>query len=410
MDVPSISSTEGSGTSRQQRGGTRYAWNLDNITSSTDTEIESTEKWYIVSSILLKANSLYLYECSIDPRWRTEGDVATIHIRSSEEPAFKKLLEFIHGCYAPRTSSNVSELSQVMVVAKRFRVSTCYDICEALLIRNYGSLEHPELLTLPLSVVLQLLQSNDLEVESEDIVYRFATEWGKKNHSTIRRRRLALNIYFQPLIRFRYMSNDMLTTALREGDTNFSFNSIYNDVAKARRYKTSPPDWLSGNAGARLAERAYKRKPLNILKKSNPRASCRVHLSFTRLECTRLVRSSPACSEEFEFDEGRFSIRVANTLADTYRYFGLALQIVRYPMKASYSCTASSKTKEGDQHVVTHTWELKVLPRVPDAYEDLFSMSWKDFIREDSPFFIDNKLYLVIEIEAIDLPCVILDQ
>ncbi|XP_072996785.1 BTB/POZ domain-containing protein At2g46260-like [Typha latifolia] len=299
----------------------------------------------------------------------------------------------MHGISSPSTTDPLN-LSDAINVAEKFQVHLWVKICKEELINRFKSLQHPEIMSLPLAAVTEILKSDDLEVRSEDDVYKFTLEWALRNYRTKQQRHKVMESELGSLIRFHYMSNDMLVHCNTNYDEFFSMQFIREILRTAINDKQKVPE-------RHFVERAYKHKPLMVSEVLEPRRSCTIWLTFTKDECLRLVRSSPVRSMDFDFHDGRFFIQVA---AARDGRFLLSLEVVCLPSHDYFLCTAASKAKGDGEYVGIHSWEFGLRTQDSGLYQDLFGTPLSEFLRDDSSYFNDGKLHLQVKIEAIQQP------
>ncbi|XP_072975198.1 BTB/POZ domain-containing protein At2g46260-like [Typha angustifolia] len=266
------------------------------------------QKWYRINSIILMATSQYFRKC-FESSYEQEEKVLTLHLKESEEPAFRKLLEFMHAT-SSTLATNPFKLSSAMMVAKQFEQQFWVKKCKEGLINRFKPLQHPELMSLlSLAAVIEILRSDDLDVQSEDDVYDFTLEWALRNYPSKQRRREVLEAELGPLIRFHYMSYKKLVQAVTNYYEYFSREFILKAAMTAVVAKQVSPD-------SHFVERAYKHKPLMVSEEFQPSRFCTIFLTFTRDECLKLIQSSPIRSMDFEFHDGEFFIQVLNKLKE----------------------------------------------------------------------------------------------
>ena len=193
-----------------------------------------------------------------------------------------------------------------------------------------------ELMRIPLAGIVAILSRSDLGVASEEAVYEFLLRWAFLQYPNSEERHKILSFHLLPLV---------------------PRNTVTID------------------------------KPI-----------CRITFSIPREKCSTLFPSRSKYCRKFRFAGHVFSFW-AQCKMDSYNCFGLLFEMLdnKWPLKGTIDFKFEAKTRPSLQYVTVH--ECTSTDREAVECKDLFGIPWSQFIADDSPFFIDDRLYLQIHLK-----------
>ncbi|KAH9303606.1 hypothetical protein KI387_008010, partial [Taxus chinensis] len=295
-----------------------------------------------VISVLLAAKSPFFYKLFTNGMRESKQRDVTLRISCSEEEAFMDLLNFIY-CGSLNAQSTTM-LLDVLMVADKFEVAVCMNHCigvlqclpmtidsaslflslpssvlmadavQPLIIAAKGFLKKQfskikvfkeEHMSLPLAVVEESFTSDELQVNSEDVLYDFIITWAKKHYPNNEERKLFLNNKLSHLIRFPQMTNKKLEEILSSED--FDYLSALKLVSEALLFKAEQNSCtLKGIHDKRFCERSYSRRPIRMMEFYKPHRECMVFWDVKIDELLTSNRKEYLSSEAFYIGDQEF--------------------------------------------------------------------------------------------------------
>ncbi|XP_057453234.1 BTB/POZ domain-containing protein At2g46260-like [Lotus japonicus] len=401
---------------------------------NSDTATVAISKKLHVNSAILAAKSPFFYKLFSNGMMESQQRHATLRINASEEDALMELLSFMYTNTLNITAA--PGVFDVLIAAEKFQVPSCIRYCSNWLLRNspstllclkqlsYTDVFQPlidaakqclvdqynditklqeEVMALPLSGIEVILASDDLQVESEDVVYDFVLKWARQhyNNQDQEERREVMGTRLGPLIRFPFMTNQKLKEVLT-CDCDFKQLVLEALIFKAKALHLQRQQLLAAEElnHHRFVGRAYNYMyhPVKVVEFEFPLQQCVVYFNLKREECATLFPSGRLYSQTFHLGgQGFFLSAECNIdeLEDDL-CFGLFLGMQENSSESltvEYQFAARSKTME-DKFAFQQYGIFTFIGGKVVGDKNLFIESWDSFIAEDSRFFINDVLYL----------------
>ncbi|KAL9252658.1 BTB/POZ domain-containing protein [Drosera capensis] len=245
------------------------------------------------------------------------------------------------------------------------------DAAKQYLVNRYKDItkSQDELMSLPISIIEALLSTDDLQVASEDAVYDFILKWARTQYPKLEERREILSTRLIRFIRFPYMTCRKLKKVLScpEFDNDVATKVVLEAVffkAEAPHRQRAIAAEESPATGRSFMERGYKYRPIKLVEFDKPRPQCVVYLDLKKEECVNL------------FPTGREK--------------GSVSFAVDYEFAARQNPSEDFVSKYKGNYTFTGGKAV--------GYRNLFGLSWKSFMADDSPYFINGVLHLRAEL------------
>ncbi|GBG65902.1 hypothetical protein CBR_g54193 [Chara braunii] len=442
-----VSSTGSKSYSKRRRTSSQDADNSCVVQQHADAEELQTGgrvvKSVHICSAILAGQSPFFYKLFTSNFKEAEQRDATLRIRASEESALMDMLEFTFTGKVKAQSSQ--DLLDVLLMADRFQVDACTHHCTKLLnefdltvedrlqflnlpvavqetdaVKSLieGAKEHiavhfrdlhkmmNEALTLPLPGVEILLESDAINVSSEDIVFDFVIKWVRQHtQDPVERQEVFKRLIH--LVRFPWMSNKRLMRVCSSPDLDQDY--IKKMVIEALLFKAESPFGRQKMAKEaeekhkRFRERSYKLRPVKAVAFDNPWPHCIVYLDLKIEEVRNLWPKGHIYSQSFHCGEHEFFMSAqCNANKDSnLNTFGLFLGMHERGASAAtvvVDYDFSVRTVPSMQFVsrVNSTYTFTSGKVV--GYRDLFLLKWENFVADNSPFFFGGVLYIRVEL------------
>ncbi|GAB2231122.1 hypothetical protein Droror1_Dr00027410 [Drosera rotundifolia] len=396
-----------------------------------------------ISSPILAAKSPFFYKLFSNGMIESEQRHVTLRINESEEAALMELLNFMYTNTLSATTA--PDVLDVLMAADKFEVASCMRHCSRLLrsmpmtpesallylelpssilmgeavqpltdaakqylVNRYKDITktQDELMSLPISIIEALLSANDLQVASEDAVYDFILKWARTQYPKLEERREILSTRLIRFIRFPYMTCRKLKKVL--SCPEFDHDVVTKVVLEAVFFKAEAPHRQraiateeSPAAGRRFMERGYKYRPVKVVEFDKPRPQCVVYLDLKKEECKNLFPTGRVYSQAFHLGGQGFFLSAHCNMdqQSSFHCFGLFLGMqekgsvsfaVDYEFAARQNPSEDFASKYKGNYTFTGGKAV--------GYRNLFGLSWKLFMADDSPYFINGVLHLRAEL------------
>ncbi|KAL8543508.1 hypothetical protein ACS0TY_004162 [Phlomoides rotata] len=388
-----------------------------------------------INSLILAARSTFFRKLFSNGMLESEQKNATLRINTSEEASLMDLLKYV---YSNNLPTSLNGLLDLLVRADKFEVASCLRDCtrslqnlpmtyesasiyldlppsllmspiveplavaaKQFLIANFKDLDKfkEEMLNLPLVGIQAVLSSDDLRVTSEGVVYDFVLRWVHKHYSDLEERREILKIHLLHLVRFPFMTTKKLTEEVQTCDdidpevaSKIVTRTLVFKAAETLHQKHCLAVEEGNTASQQYVERAYKCRPVKVVELEVPHQQCIVYFHLTREEVAAEVVSQ-------SFHLGRQPLRLGAVSSSgnqtDRRYFNLGLKAfdsanftVKYEIALRKKPTEVFGSFATGTHTITET----------EKYAWLICTPWTGFIEDDSPYFINNVLYLRVDL------------
>ncbi|XP_051178770.1 BTB/POZ domain-containing protein At2g46260-like [Lolium perenne] len=296
----------------------------------------------------------------------------------------------------PCSTSLAADVQRVIGVAKEFLANKYKDFDEF----------EDELMNISLAGIEAIFSSSDICVETEDDLYFFMVDWARARYPELEERRKILSSRLLPLVRFSHMTCETLRKILACTDNDIDHELVNKRITEALLHIAYPTE-VEGALAAEV--RAYTRKPVRVVAIDGPCPHVIVYLDLTSKECSRFLPSKGMflfshpfylAGQEFNLVAvgGRERGEATNSCG-----FGLYLQIQWDPESSkpiTLDCEFAAKRKSSGKFVMLCNDELTVYDECVHGYNDLFQMSWLDFIT-DNDLFIDDVLHLRADVAVV---------
>ncbi|XP_057443685.1 BTB/POZ domain-containing protein POB1-like [Lotus japonicus] len=380
-----------------------------------------------ISSPILAAKSPFFYKLFSNGMKESEHRHVTLRINASEEAAFMELLNFMY-----RNTLNITTpaaLLDLLMAADKFEVSSCMRHCRRLPMTLDFALfcaELPmayavqpltdaakqylasrfkdvtkfdeEFMALPLHGIEAILASDDLKVQSEDVLCGFVIKWARKHYNRLKERREVLGTQLARLIRFPCMSFIGLKQVLTVDDVGHK--DVSKLVIEALSFKSGLP---KASLYSPFVERVYTYHPIKVIKLDIPRRQHSVvYWDLKREVCATLLPSGPLVwSEKFRFGGQRYFL-VAESNKDTH-CFELFLGMSKGSVgSAKVNCKFSARCRPREEFVDMKKARDTFTGGKFIGHRNLFNMPWTSFMAEDCKFFINGVLHLKVSLSIRD--------
>ncbi|XP_057458918.1 BTB/POZ domain-containing protein POB1-like [Lotus japonicus] len=375
-----------------------------------------------ISSPILAAKSPFFFKLfsngmsETKQRHKTKQRHISLRIYASEETAFMELLQFMYSNTLNITTAPA--LLDVLMAAEKFEVSSCMrylinspmtpysaslylelprtvdavlpliDAAKQYLVGRYKNITmesfQEELMALPLSGIVEILASDDLQVESEDIVYDFALNWVRQKYKCQEERRKVIHTELALLIRYPYMTRqkrkDLIIDFEKEGVFKLLLQKLENHFCILSAGKHFPLNRC-------CVPRAYKGV---------------MHMSLTREDWVTMFPTGNLFSEAFPFGGRMFVLLASCSEAkhDSSDGFGLAVGMRKGCKGGSIDADfeLAVMLRPTKKFATMYTSNFTFSPGNLWGSQHLFNVPWTSFIAEDSPFFIGGSLHLRAEL------------
>ncbi|GAB2291060.1 Boi protein [Dionaea muscipula] len=396
-----------------------------------------------ISSPILAAKSPFFYKLFSNGMKESEQKHVTLRINASEETALMELLNFMYSNTLNATTAPV--LLDVLMAADKFEVASCMRHCSRLLrnmpmtpesallylelpssvlmgeavqpltdaakqylVNRYKDItkSQDELLSLPISAIETLLSSDDLQVASEDAVYDFVLKWARVQYPKLEERSEILSTRLIRFIRFPYMTCRKLKKVLscpdfdHEVATKVVLEAVFFKAEVPHRQRTIAAE-ESPATGRRFMERGYKYRPVKVVEFDKPRSQCMVFLDLKREECESLFPSGRVYSQAFHLGGQGFFLSAHCNMdqQSSFHCFGLFLGMQeKGSVTFSVDYEFAARQNPTEEFTSKYKGNYKFTGGKAVGYRNLFSLSWKSFMADDSPYFINGILHLRAEL------------
>ncbi|XP_076920807.1 BTB/POZ domain-containing protein POB1-like [Bidens hawaiensis] len=366
---------------------------------------------------------------------------ATLRINASDEVGLMELLKFMYSNNL--TATTALAVLDLLLVAEKFDVPSCTRYCGRLLrtlpmtpefvlayldlpstiltaeafqpvtvaAKQFYSVHfkditkfQDEILSLPLAGVEALIASDDLQLLSENTVYRFVLKWAYSQYPKLEDCRNIIDTRLAKFIRYPYMSHRLLKNLLIRKE--FDPESAQKVVTEALSFKSKVPYKQhayivdeNSNLSRRFVERVYKYRPIKMVEFQQPLPHCVVYLELKRDLCVSLFPSGLVYSEAFDFGDQLFVLMGRHYMdnfelflvmleeADNQRLDNLAFD---YEFSVRYSMHAQEFVSEFKRSYKSAAGKTVCL--------SLFTLLWTSFIGEDSVYFVDDTYHFSVEL------------
>ncbi|XP_058742579.1 BTB/POZ domain-containing protein POB1-like [Vicia villosa] len=406
------------------------------------------EKTLYVSSSILAEKSSFFYKLFSNRMKESKQAHITVRITASEEAPFMELLKFMYNDSLYVTSP--PRLMDILMAADKFGVASCMRYCIRILLNIpitleaallYLDLPHSflmtevvwplaiaakkylvarykdvtkhqeELMRLPLAGIMALLSSDELQVASEDVLYDFVVMWAQTQYPSLEERREILREKLIPFIRFPYMTFRKLKMIRSCNDFEDEVTSKL--VLDALYFKVDGPQQNrilaaeSASTSRFFIERSYKYHPIKVVEFEHPQQQCVVYLDLRREECSNLFPSGQVCSRPFHLGGHGFFLSAHCNMdpQSSYHCFGLCFGMyendstnfsVDYEFDVRSRPTLEYICKFKGNFIFTGGREAV-------GFKNFFSAPWTSFMEEDNLYFINDVLYLKVELTVRNL-------
>ncbi|XP_044361843.1 BTB/POZ domain-containing protein At2g46260-like [Triticum aestivum] len=393
------------------------------------TPILTVKALHINSAILAARSPFFLKLFSNGMKESDDQTHPRIRIANSEEIALMELLSYMYS--GKLTITEPTLVLDILMAADKFEVISCMRRCSQLLTSLPMTTEsallyidHPcstlmvaevqhvidvakeflankyknfhkfrrELMNFPLAGIEAILSSTDLQVASEDCIYKF----------------MILSCRLLPLVRFSYMTRPSLEDILTCTDDDIDHEQVAKRIAKALLQKAGPKQ-MEGALAAdittcwQFTERAYKFKPVKLVAFDRPCPQVIVYLDLTREECSRLFLSGAVRSRGFQLAgwDGNMQLNPVCTMDEQSKVctFGLCLMglgSTDLTVDIEFAARIRSSGKFESKYRCKGTFTRHLL----EQCDDLFGVPWSTFIADDN-LFIDGVLHLRADLAAV---------
>jgi hypothetical protein len=259
---------------------------------------------------------------------------------------------------------------------------------------------------MPLSGIRAIFSSNNLEVPEEDFVWDFLLKWAHAKYPESAERRRILIKSLVPLVRLNQMSCGKLLSLLSCQDlgtlhsARIVISALLYKYSSAHRALPATSDFHCG-----FLERAYKLRPVKTIDFERPHKQCIAYMDLKSEECTGLFPSGHIRSQPFHFAGHSFFRLVACNLNAQLgsHSFGLYLGVgkeISVPITIEYEF--ATRTRPAGNFVFNRRQANTFTSEnhLPAGFPNVFNMSWDQFAAEASPLFVDNMLYLRVQLTA----------
>lgn len=158
----------------------------------------------------------------------------------------------------------------------------------------------------------------------------------------------------------------------------------------------------------RFLERTYKLRPVKTIGFERPHKQRIAYMDLKSEECTGLFPSGHIRSQPFHFAGHSFFLLVACNLNAQLgiHSFGLYLGVekeISLPITIEYEF--ATRTRPAGNFVFNRRQANTFTSEnhLPAGFPNVFNMSWDQFAAEASPLFVDNMLYLRVQLTAMQL-------
>ncbi|GAB2224124.1 hypothetical protein Drorol1_Dr00004871 [Drosera rotundifolia] len=396
-----------------------------------------------ISSPFLAAKRPFFHKLFSNGMRESEQRHVTLRINASEETALMELLNFMYS--NTLTATTAPAILDVLMAADKFEVASCMRHCGRLL-RNIpmtpeaallyldlpssismGDAVQPltdaakqylvnrfkdltksqdELLSLPISGIETVLSSDELQVASEDSIYDFVLKWARLKYPKLEQRREILSKCLMRFIRFPYMTCRKLRKVLtcpdfdHEMATKVVLDAVFFKAEAPHRQRTLAAD-DSHATNRRFVERGYKYRPVKVVEFDKPRSQCIVYLDLKKEECESLFPTGRVYSQAFHLGGQGFFLSAHCNMdqQSSFHCFGLFLGMQE---KGSISFAVdyefAARQNPSEEFMSKYKGNYTFTGGKAVGYRNLFSMPWKPFMGDDSPFFINGVLHLRAEL------------
>lgn len=261
-------------------------------------------------------------------------------------------------------------------------------------------------MALPLVGIEAILASDDLQIQSEDILYEVVLKWAKTHYSVLEERQEILGSHLARYIRFPHMTCHRLKKILASNDFRPSVASklvlealFFKAESLHHRRVLAPEQPASINHS--FVGRSYKYRPIKIVEFEAPRHQCIVYLDLKRKECEALNPSGRIYSQTFHLGGHGFSLSAHHNMdhLNLCHSFGLFLGTEgkgTVSLTVDYNFSARSMpTKEFAENFKGN---YKFTAGKAVGCRNLFTRPWEMFIGKDCPYFINDVLHLRAEL------------
>ncbi|KAK1642660.1 hypothetical protein QYE76_060465 [Lolium multiflorum] len=374
--------------------------------------------------------------------------------KEKEENAVMELLGFMYR--GKLTSREPTLLLDILMAADKFEVLSCMRHCSQLLSRlrmNTESallyLDHPcsvlmvaevqcmvgaakefltdkykdvdkfghEVMNFPLAGIEAIFSSTDIQVESEDHVYRFLLKWVRARYLELEERRDILSCRLLPLVRFNHMACTTVQEILACTDDDIDHEKVSKLITKALLHKAYPTV-MEGVLSANLfrtcwpfAERGYKTKPVKVVVFDPNFLEAIVYLGLTREECSRLFPLGKIWSQTFYLAGQEFRLVATckmDEISNSYS-FGLYVELLWMPERSKSVMLAfqfAARKEPTGKFISQPNNYLKICTFRKDdltlGCDDVFEMPWSTFVADDS-LFINGVLHLRADLTVLEI-------
>ncbi|GAB2271778.1 Boi protein [Dionaea muscipula] len=432
---------EASGAMNEEAPSGDEAANCNDSSWSVDCSSVLRVKTLHISSPILAARSPFFYK--LFSTRQSEQKQVTLRINESEEAALMELLNFMYSNTLHSTTAPA--LLDVLMAAEKFKVASCMRHCSRLLreipmtpesallylellssvligeavrpltytakqylVNRFKDItkSQDELMSLPILGIETVLSSDELQVASEDAIYDFVLKWARVQYPKLEERREVLSTRLMRFIRFPYMTCRKLKKVLtcpefdHEMATKVVLDAVFFKAEAPHRQRTRAVDDPLAT-GRRFMERDYKYRPVKVVEFEKPRNQCMVFLDLKQEECERLFPSGRLYSQAFHLGGQGFFLSAHCNMdqQSSFHCFGLFLGMQE---KGSISFTVdyefSSRQNPTEEFVSKYKGSYTFTGGKAVGYRNLFSLPWKSFIADDSPYFINGILHLQAEL------------
>lgn len=259
-------------------------------------------------------------------------------------------------------------------------------------------------MALPLVCIEAIIASDDLQIASEDILYRVVLKWAKTHYSVREERQEILGSRLSRYIRFPYMTCRRLKEILTSDDfthpvkTALVLEALFFKAESQHRQRSLAAKQLDSHCH-RFVERTYKHRPIKIktVEFEVPRQQCIVYLDLTYKECAGLHPSGRLYSQAFHLGGQGFFLSAQCNIdqQSLFHCFGLFIGIQE---SGSASLTVeyefSARSKPTEEFVGEYKGTYKFTGGKAVGYTNLFAKPWESFMSKACPYFINDVLHL----------------
>ncbi|CAM0952979.1 unnamed protein product [Alopecurus aequalis] len=337
-----------------------------------------------INSAILAARSPFFFKLFSNGMKESGQRQPTLRVADSEENAFMELLRFMYsGKLTPTIEPAL--LIGILIAADKFEVVSCMKLCGQRLIdlpmtpesavlcldlpssismaaavneaakkflaeryKDFLSRKFQDELRIPLAGIVAILSRYDLEVLSEVDVYNFMIRWAFSQYPSSEERCNILSSCLLPLV--------PLMPAV-------------------------------------MSRAKVVREP-----------NCKVRFTLLLNRCSGLFPSRSVYFRKFIF-AGHGFVLSAHCNMDSDNSFGLLLEMLddKGTLEGTIDYKFEVKTRPLLQYVTMYEC-TSTDSREAVECKDLFGIPWLEFIADDSPFFIDNRLHLRIQLKITEKP------